>query len=468
MTKKYRLISTLACGALATGLALPAAAQQQRQVNISEDDLAGLEESAVEISADSSDPEGVDPQGSEPRDITEPDPSQMRGEVAQPSSRDVGPAQIRSWTRDDAGALVEAVSRLDRYALSPQSYDTSALRAAIKKGDKPLVDMIASRLFTDVIVDLRDGVTPMDQRLDWYIDDTDGDRLPAIRLMEIALSRHDIEGIFRAVQPTHDDYWRLLDTYANTPKSNTKRRQLLAVNIERWRWLPRSLGDRYIYVNVPQYQTELIDDGQLVARHNVVVGKNSTPTPQLSTEVKGAIFNPKWYLPQSIVAEGIGNTIRTNPAAARAKGYTWTRDGNRLYVVQGAGPGNALGLVKLDMPNDHAIYLHDTPSKGAFNEDKRAFSHGCIRTEKALLFMGMLAVRYAGKSKEDLQMIMESKETTPVAFDSRFPAYILYFTASPGDDGTIRYYEDIYGRDAPVGKALASRASVTNERVAAR
>jgi murein L,D-transpeptidase YcbB/YkuD len=274
--------------------------------------------------------------------------------------------------------------------------------------------------------------------------------------MRIALERGDIDGILRAVQPTHDDYWALLDAYNRTPRSDAKRREMLAINIDRWRWLPRTLGPRYIYVNVPQYQTELIDDGELVARHKVVVGKTSTKTPAMVADAKGAIFNPKWYLPQSIIAEGIGHTIRTNPAAARAKGYSWTQSGDRLYVVQAAGPGNALGLVKLDMPNEHAIFLHDTPTKSAFDADARAFSHGCIRTERALLFMGMLAVRYAGMTKDGLQDIMRSKETTPVAFAEPFPVYILYFTASPGDDGRIRYYEDIYGHDAPVAAALTA------------
>src|SRR3546814_21187565 len=106
----------------------------------------------------------------------------------------------------------------------------------------------------------------------------------------------------------------------------------------------------------------------------------------------GIIVNPTWTLPRSIINEGIGATIANNPASARRQGYTWTGSGKNLSVVQKAGPGNALGVMKMEMLNEHAIYLHDTPSKGAFNAAARAFSHGCIRTERALHFSGPMEI----------------------------------------------------------------------------
>lgn len=447
------LAAVLLCGTSGAAMAqesiLPPAMQQDEAalqhnetINADEAGLGDLEQAAppVQVGADV-DPQDADPEGARPV-------------VAQQEEKPQAPAKIMVWTTADAGLLLEAVNGLDQFALNPADYKPAALQKAIDSGDQQLLNTVASQTFSAVIKDLRDGRTPMKSRVEWFVVDKDSDTYTTEKLMALALRKKDVDAVFRAVQPVHKDYWSLLDAYNRTPKAETAKRQKLAVNLDRWRWLPRDLGNRYIFVNVPEYTTELIDGGELVARHKVVVGATKTPTPQLVSEVRGAIFNPKWYLPQSIIAEGIGDTIRTNPAAATAKGYTWTKTGDTLNVIQGQGPGNALGMVKLDMPNDHAIYLHDTPSKAAFNADARAFSHGCIRTDKALLFAGMLSVRYAGVTKDQLQAIIMSGETTPVKFKNPFPVYIMYFTASPDDNGNVRMYNDIYGRDKPVMTAL--------------
>ncbi len=435
------LLSSVSGAALAQESILPDTMQPDQTVIADEAELGQLDQVVPPVDSAEVDPEGADPEGARPV-------------VAQQEEKVQAPAKIMVWNVADANMLLDSVNRLDEFALDPADYNPAGLKKAIDSGDQALLNKVASETFTAVVKDLRDGRTPMKSRVEWFVVDSDSEKYTTEGLMARALEKKNIDGIFRAVQPKHADYWSLLDAYNRTPKSDTAKRQKLAVNLDRWRWLPRDLGNRYIFVNVPEYTTELIDDGQLVARHKVVVGATKTPTPQLVSEVRGAIFNPKWYLPQSIIAEGIGDTIRTNPEAARAKGYTWTQNGNTLQVIQGQGPGNALGLVKLDMPNDHAIYLHDTPSKAAFNADARAFSHGCIRTDKALLFAGLLSVRYAGVSKDQLQAIIMSGETTPVKFKQPFPVYIMYFTASPDDAGNVRMYNDIYGRDKPVVAAL--------------
>ena len=438
------LLSSVSGAALAQESILPDSMQAEpsdQSVIADEADLGALEQAAPPAEGNDIDPEGADPEGARPV-------------VAQLEEKPQAPAKIMVWSVADATLLLDAVNGLGQFALSPADYNPAALKKAIDSGDQTLLNTVASQTFSAVIKDLRDGRTPMKSRVEWFVVDNDDATMPTEKLMALALRRKDVDAVFRLAQPAHADYWSLLDAYNRTPASETAKRQKLAVNLDRWRWLPRDIGNRYIFVNVPEFTVELIDDGQLVARHKAVVGATKTPTPQLVSELRGAIFNPKWYLPQSIIAEGIGDTIRTNPEAARAKGYTWTQTGNRLNVVQGQGPGNALGLVKLDMPNDHAIYLHDTPAKAGFNADVRAFSHGCIRTDKALLFAGLLSVRYAGVNKDQLQAIIMSGETTPVRFKQSFPVYIMYFTAAPDDNGNVRMYNDIYGRDKPVVTAL--------------
>src|SRR5690606_8155613 len=153
---------------------------------------------------------------------------------------------------------------------------------------------------------------------------------------------------------------------AKTPATNRARRTLLQVNMERWRWLPRDLGVQYLMTNVPEYQLRLTVNNNIIRTYRTVVGKpGRTATPQLAEEVSGVVFNPTWTVPQSIVkGEGLGARVLNNPAWARANGYKATRaDNGFVTVVQQPGPNNSLGLLKRDMPNPHAIFFHDTPSR---------------------------------------------------------------------------------------------------------
>ncbi len=143
-------------------------------------------------------------------------------------------------------------------------------------------------------------------------------------------------------------------------EADPARRATLARNMERWRWMPRSLGTRYLLVNAAAFEVALWDKGHKVESWPVVIGKARTPTPVFSTMVTGVIYNPWWNIPKSIVAESVGALTRKNPAEAKRRGYVWS-DGT---FRQRPGRKNALGLMKLVMPNDYTIYLHDTPRTG--------------------------------------------------------------------------------------------------------
>ncbi|WP_173205677.1 L,D-transpeptidase family protein [Sphingopyxis sp. BSNA05] len=153
------------------------------------------------------------------------------------------------------------------------------------------------------------------------------------------------------------------------------------------------------------------------------------------------ILNPWWEIPTSIVAEGIGSLVLNNPAAARRKGYVVQNGRYR----QRPGPGNALGQMKLVMPNPYSVYLHDTPNKNLFSEPVRTFSHGCIRVGGAIdldktLLEGVV-------TPEQIDEILASRETTRLSLAKAIPIYIAYFTAEGADDGSIRYFPDVYKRD---------------------
>jgi L,D-transpeptidase YcbB len=176
------------------------------------------------------------------------------------------------------------------------------------------------------------------------------------------------------------------------------------------------------------------------------------------------VFNPTWTVPQSIVVgEGLGAQLLRSPRA----GYKVTKGADGfLTVVQQPGPSNSLGLVKLDMPNRHAIFLHDTPSRHLFANAERAYSHGCIRTERALELGITLAILMAGKTPEESAAISTSGTYTKVPMTKHLPIYITYFTMGRDITGKLSTYKDIYGRDVPVLASFAApRQLKTGQRV---
>ncbi|PQM26864.1 L,D-transpeptidase [Sphingopyxis lindanitolerans] len=362
-------------------------------------------------------------------------------------------ANLPDWSVANAKALLGVVQSVGDEGLFAKDYDPDALQAAIDGGDQDQLDRVATDSFLLLATHLRDGRTPNVARKQWFMTDSDAQTEPLIALLTSALTTNTIPAALAGLDPVHPNFVALkaaLKTAKTPADANAIR-----VNMERWRWMPRDLGDHYVVSNVPEYLTRVIHGGTIIATHKAVVGKPSTPTPQLNPMATGIILNPTWTLPRSIIAEGIGATIANNPARARAQGYTWTGSGKSLSVVQQPGANNALGVMKMEMLNPHAIYLHDTPSKGAFAAAARAFSHGCIRTERALHFSGLMAVYFAGRSPEEFGEAVASGKTTKFTFEQPFPVYVAYWTVVPGAKGGVTKLADIYGRDAPVVASFA-------------
>lgn len=387
---------------------------------------------------------------------------------ATPATPLVLPEPLPSWTSAGVEQLLTAISDSHAAGLNPRDYAPDALRSALQSGERARIDAQAGMSFRTLAKDLREGRTPPEERLEWYLTDTDT-AIPLDSVMRGALESGDIAGTLARLEPQSADYQALKKALAATPADQGARIARLRANLDRWRWMPRTLGDRHIFVNVPAYKLRLMDAGQVKTEHRVIIGKPQTSTPQLSAMVEGVIFNPSWYIPQSILREGLGAQIRSNPAGVRARGYDWTvgEDGT-IWARQKPSPKNALGLVKLDMPNKYAIFIHDTPGKHLFEEEVRAFSHGCMRTDRAMFLAGMISGLYGGKKPEEIGDIVRSGETTKIPVDKAFPVYIAYFTAAAGANGKIAFYDDIYGRDVPLLKrfapsADAARAAVRSE-----
>ena len=370
-----------------------------------------------------------------------------------PEIESAAEANLPSWSKANAEALLGAIEAIGAEGLFAKDYNPDALAAAIIGDDQARLDRTATDSFLLLATHLRDGRTPNAARRQWFMVDNDADHMPLVSMLTSALLAGTIPETLAGFEPTHANF-KALKTALSTAKTAAES-NAIRVNMERWRWMPRDLGPTYIVSNVPEYMTRVVFDGVKIGEHKAVVGKASTPTPQLNPMATGVIVNPTWTLPRSIINEGIGATIANNPAAARAQGYTWTGSGKTLSVVQKAGANNALGVMKLEMLNPHAIYLHDTPSKGAFAAAARAFSHGCIRTEKALKFSGLMTVWFAGKTPEEFGEAIASGKTTRFGFEKPFPVYVAYWTMIPGDNGSVKKLPDIYGRDAPVVASFA-------------
>jgi L,D-transpeptidase YcbB len=371
---------------------------------------------------------------------------------------------VRPWTVSDAQALLATIKGIDAEGLYPADYKPQELAAAIAGGPGQALDQVASRAFDWLAEDLRDGRTPMDSRIQWFAVDTDVDANPTHDLLDKALATHNVPGVLAGLDPTYRDYAALKAALAATPRADRATRDLIRINMERWRWLPRDLGDVYLITNVPEFMLRFTIGGKVLKTYKTVVGKpGRTATPQLAEHIEAVVFNPTWTVPQSIIQhEGLAEKLLAHPKA----GYKVTKNANGTYtVVQEPGDNNSLGRMKIDMPNSQAIYLHDTPAKALFNTPVRAYSHGCIRTQDALTLGMTIALLRHDLTPEEGNEIYHSLKYKRVVLKQSIPVYITYTTMGLNVDGQMTAYKDLYGRDTAVLASMhAPRVLHTTQR----
>ncbi len=240
-------------------------------------------------------------------------------------------------------------------------------------------------------------------------------------------------------------------TLAALNVSASDRVKEIELTLERWREMPRELPPTRIVVNAPAAELTFYRDGEPVLTSRVVVGDVEHPTPVLSARVMSVLFNPPWNVPVSITKKEILPKLRRDPDYLERNHYVYVS--GRLQ--QKPGPWNALGGVKLELPNPLDIYLHDTPAKLLFNKPMRAASHGCVRVQQARTLASILL----GESwtPEAVDQAIAAGETHRVFLKAPVPVYLLYMTAFTDDGGTVEFRRDIYGRDAALAQALDDR-----------
>ncbi|HKD20475.1 MAG TPA: L,D-transpeptidase family protein [Rhizomicrobium sp.] len=226
----------------------------------------------------------------------------------------------------------------------------------------------------------------------------------------------------------------------------------IEANMERWRWLPRGLEARYIMVNVPAAKLVLVANGDTVLTSHVIVGKPEAPTPMLRADATGVTVNPPWMVPPKIARHEIIPKLAANPGYLSAHHMVWRRGGG---IEQLPGGKNALGKIKLELPNRFDVYLHDTPSKRLFARDDRDLSHGCVRVQE-ILPLAAYALTGDTTSVSLLTSAVARGRTEHFPLSEPLPVYILYWTVFVNSDGGVEFSPDIYERDQRLIAALAA------------
>ena len=248
-----------------------------------------------------------------------------------------------------------------------------------------------------------------------------------------------------------------------------KRLEKIKLNLERSRWEKDDFNFRYIIVNIPEFMMHFKDKDQLLLNARVIVGKLKNPTPIFKSDMSYIVLNPRWSVPNSIVAKELLEKIQDDPYYLEDRDYKlydgWKRGRKELdtfdvnwfqydedsiipfNIVKEPGSSNPLGNVKFMFPNDHAVYMHDTPTKKLFKKSTRAFSHGCIRLNNPQKLLEFVSSSYLGSPYNVIKSKLDTGENYSITLNEKIPVYIRYYTAYVDENGGVKFSEDLYGYD---------------------
>lgn len=287
----------------------------------------------------------------------------------------------------------------------------------------------------------------------------------AARLSD-AVSKGTVRDSLEGLAPTHQQYKGLQAALIAETQNPTGHADQIRMNMERWRWVQHDLGDRYVLVNVPAYQMQVMEGERAVLAMRVIVGKPDAPTPLFSDKMTYVVFSPYWNIPPDILKKEALPHLTKDPDWLRrnnmevvgtggdvvdASAVDWSDEKavNTVRLRQTPGPENALGLVKFIFPNNFSVYLHDTPTDKLFFKDRRALSHGCIRVEDPVALAHYVMSDRPEWTPERISTAMHANEEQTVKLKSPIPVHIGYWTAWVEPDGkTVTYTDDPYGIDA--------------------
>jgi murein L,D-transpeptidase YcbB/YkuD len=374
--------------------------------------------------------------------------------------------------------LIEQLKYSERHGLDPAEYGVATFEAAREKSqtrwsgtrfDPASVPELDARLtwaYLQYAADLLGWRhSPRQISNQWLTAPKKEDLLARLRM---AVDRDDVRDSLEPLAPTHPQYKGLQAALAR--QDDPSRIQQIRMNLERWRWTARDLGERHILINVPAYQMQVIEGERPVLAMRVIVGQPDWPTPLFSDEMTYVVFSPYWNIPENILRdetlprlasdpeylernniEVVGTSGKVDPT-----GIDWTDTASTegLRFRQVPGPDNALGLVKFVFPNHFSIYLHDTPNDRLFNRPQRALSHGCIRIENPVGLAEYVLRDQPQWTDERITAAMNARKEQTAKLKSPLPVHIGYWTAWVNEDGEVTFTDDPYRIDEAHARLL--------------
>jgi murein L,D-transpeptidase YcbB/YkuD len=384
---------------------------------------------------------------------------------------------LPAWMEGDKAsprlaALVEALKHSEDHGLDPARYNTDGFQQAISAAAQnkgryelakiPELDARLTYAYLRYAADLIGwSGNPKAIYAAWIVAPS---KVDLAEHLASAISSDKVRESLDELAPNHPQYKGLQTALQRERMNPTGHLEQIRINMERWRWMPRELGNRYVFVNVPAYQMQVIDGNTAALAMRVIVGDPKHPTPLFSDEMTTVVLSPNWNVPESIIRKEMLPRIVDDPSflerqsievvgtsgeAVDAEAVDWNDEEATagLHFRQEPGPKNALGLVKFVFPNQFDVYLHDTPADSLFNKPRRALSHGCIRLENPVGLAQYVLRDRPEWTPERINTAMNAGQEQGVPLKEKLPVHIAYFTAWVNADGTVTYTDDPYKLD---------------------
>jgi murein L,D-transpeptidase YcbB/YkuD len=349
--------------------------------------------------------------------------------------------------RPQMDGLIRAVRAADQEGLEPAEYGANELdriRQTFDPSHAADTDVRFTYTYLRYASDLTHGTfDPEIIDPHWHAAKRGADVHAAL---ERGLADNRVEDSLQKLTPPAPQYQGLKHqlTLARSKGAPPETILQIAMNMDRWRWLPDDLGSRYLMVNIPAFRLDAIENGKSVLEMKVVTGKKDSPTPVLADEMTTVVFSPYWNIPSEIVSKEILPKLETDPSYLERNNIELDESGQRYR--QRPGKGNSLGQVKFLFPNHFNVYLHDTPAGSLFARIERDFSHGCVRLERPLDLAKYVLRDQPEWTDERIVAAMNRGVEQSVALKQALPIYLVYFTAWE-ENGRLETRPDVYGLD---------------------
>lgn len=381
---------------------------------------------------------------------------------------------------ENAQAIIDELGKAEDWGLSSEAFSVPSTNSPLSTPEALAVAEIELDLAILKYARYAKGGRTTPKTLSKIIDQELKLTDPKIVLTEIAAA--DVPGDYlKSLHPKHEQFQKLREALIEAREEGAKPADIerIAVNMERWRWMPEDLGIHYVQINVPEFMAFIVRNGKTVYEDKVVVGKPVYATPVFSADMTSIVFNPEWTVPPTVIREDLLPKLRAGGGWFSSSSSTAVLRQHRLKVKykgrpvdpdkidwkkvnmaaisfhQPPGPKNVLGKVKFLYPNVHAVYMHDTIKKGLMDMKVRVEGHHCPRVANPGKFAGALLAEDQGMTPEQIDKLMTTGHDSAVEIKTPFPVHTTYFTAVVDSDGKVETFGDIYKLDAVVTRALA-------------